>query len=52
VAWHRKSLEIWAGWDTRAPSTAFDQGHRASASRALAEAEATVARLEAGATPR
>jgi tetratricopeptide (TPR) repeat protein len=52
VAWHGKSLEIWARWEADAPSTAFDQGHRAAATRALAEAEAVVSRLETGAAPR
>jgi hypothetical protein len=52
VAWHGKGLEIWAGWPTRAPSTAFDQGRRAEAVRAVAEAEGLVARLEGGTTSR
>jgi tetratricopeptide (TPR) repeat protein len=50
LAWHRQELEVWSGWSALAPSTAFDRTRRTEATRAVAEAEALVARLE-GASP-
>jgi hypothetical protein len=43
----QQSLSLWEGWSQHATSTSFDTRRREQAARALAECDATLAKLGA-----